>query len=79
MTLVSIEVVFYSKKFETVKFLAVFNFTGFELMQMLRNKRKSHRLTGGFLKWWGIARYLRTNTDELRELAEKINNLTFKQ
>ena len=32
MTLVSIEVVFYSKKFETAKFLAVFDFVTFELL-----------------------------------------------
>lgn len=43
---------------------------------MLADKRKSHRLNGGFYKWWAIARYLRTQFDELSELVDKTKKLT---
>jgi len=75
MTLVSIEVVFYSKKFETAKNLAVFKNVNFELAQALIKYGKSHRLKGGCYKWWGIVRYLRTNLDELMCLTEQIQNI----
>ncbi len=47
-------------------------------MQMLGNKRKSHRLTGGCYKWWASVRYLRTNVDELRGLVENDKKLDTK-
>jgi len=75
MTLVSIEVVFYSKKFETAKNLAVFKNVNFELAQALIKYGKSHRLKGGCYKWWGIVCYLRTNLDELMCLTEQIQNI----
>ena len=77
MTLVSIEVVFYSKKFETAKFWRFFNFSIFELVQAYGNKRKSHRLKGGCYKWWASVCYLRTNLDKLRWLSDWGKKLTF--
>ena len=66
------------QEFEIAKFLAFFKNVNFELVQALGKYEKSHRLKGGYLKWWASVCYLRTNLDELKELVDRIKKIDFK-
>ena len=47
----------------------------FTLFKMCLNNKKTDSFDRLHF-WWGIVRYLRTNTDELRGLVENDKNLT---
>lgn len=42
----------------------------------LMSELKKPPFFGGCTKWWASACYLRTNVDKLKELTDKIKNLT---